>query len=260
MELLNLSLVEIDVRYAVTPTITRYGVVIGWIQLDHQDSSSREPVVLAPTPAEYLQPTLQLLALKDNLRTKSNIVSFEYIGVALREMDFTVEESWIFELWDFLMAVTRRHKAKNQSKKGQDRDDAVARYENIFSAVDETEENKSLFSILQEAGDRCEAAEKRKVYVEHLILGLMKVNLSYVKGKKQNLELNDPRAKALKTEITEIQNFALAAGGIQFGSITKSEQSEVFTKWSQMTFEDDTLNETSGTFSILYNSSFYSCS
>jgi hypothetical protein len=81
-----------------------------------------------------------------------------------------------------------------------------------------------------------------------------------VKGKKQNLELNDPKAKALKTEITEIQNFAWAAGGIQVGSITKSEQSEVFTKWSQMTFEDDTLNETSGTFSILYNSSFYSCS
>jgi hypothetical protein len=76
------------------------------------------------------------------------------------------------------MAVARRHKAKNQSMKGQDRDDAVARYENIFSAGDETEENKSLFSILQEAGDRCEGAEKRKVYVEHLILGLMKVNLS----------------------------------------------------------------------------------
>jgi hypothetical protein len=32
--------------------------------------------------------------------------------------DFTIEESWIFELWDFLMAVTSRRKAKNQTIKG----------------------------------------------------------------------------------------------------------------------------------------------
>jgi hypothetical protein len=250
VELLNLSFMEIDVRYAVTRTITRYSVVIGWIQVDHQDCRSREPVVLAPTPLEHIQPTLQLLALKDNLRSKSNIVSFEYVGVALREMDFTVEESWIFELWDFLMAVTRRRKAKNQTIKGQRRDVAVARNENIFSAVEEVEEsNPTLFSILQAAGDRSEASEKRKVYVEHLILGLMKVNLSYVKGKKQHFDLNDQRARALKTEMKDIQNLALAAaGGIQFRSIIKSEQSEVFTKWSQMTFEDDSMSETIGRF------------
>jgi C2 domain/SHR-binding domain of vacuolar-sorting associated protein 13 len=254
VELLNLSFVEIDIRYAVTRTITRYGVVIGWIQLDHQDNRSREPVVLAPTPAEHLQPTLQFLALKDNLRTKSNIVSFEYVGIALREMDFTVEECWIFELWDFLMAVTRRRKAKKQTIKGQLREDAVAKNENIFMAVDELEEAKpTLFAILQAAGDRSDSAKKRKVYVEHLILGLMKVNLSYLKGKKQNFELSDQGARALKSmEMKEIQNFALAAGGIQFGSISKSEQSEVFTRWSQMTFEDDKLDGAGGKF--VYNS------
>ncbi|KAL3925213.1 MAG: hypothetical protein SGILL_000560 [Bacillariaceae sp.] len=250
VELLNLSLVDIDLRYAVTRTKTRVGIIVGWIQLDHQDNRSREPVILAPTPAEHLQPTLQFLALKDNLRTKSNIVSFEYIGVALQEMDFTVEESWIFELWDFLMSVKRPRKARKRTLKGIRHADAVSRNENIFAAVDEQESAKSkasLFSILEAAGERSESAEKKKVYVEHLILGLMKVNLSYVKGKKQNFELEDQGSRALKNlEMRDIQNFALAAGGIQFGSISKSEQSEVFTKWSQMTFEDDSLHEAGG--------------
>jgi hypothetical protein len=78
-------------------------------------------------------------------------------------LDFTVEESWIFELWDFLMAVTRRRKAKNQTIKGQRHDDTVVRNENIFSVVNDVEESKpALFSILQAVGDRSEATEKRK--------------------------------------------------------------------------------------------------
>jgi hypothetical protein len=248
VELLNLSLMEIDVRHAVTRTKTRAGIVVGWIQLDHQDNRSREPVVLAPTPAEYIQPTIQFLAIKDNMRTKTNIVSYEYIGVALQELDFTVEESWIFELWDFLMSVTKRRKAKKQSAKGQRRENVVSRSENLFTAVDWEDDTKpSLFSIIEAVGNRNEATEKRKVYVEHLILGLMKVNLSYMKGKKQNLDLHSQGTKALKSlEMKELQNFALAAGGIQFGTISKTDQSEVFTKWSQLTNEEDTLGRAGG--------------
>jgi len=33
------------------------------------------------------------------------------------------------------------------------------------------------------------AARYQKVYVEQLILGLVKINISYVKGKKQNFEI-----------------------------------------------------------------------
>lgn len=73
----------------------------------------------------------------------------------------------------------------------------------------------------------------------------MKVNMSYVKGEKQSFELKDQGGRARKSmEMKEIHNFALAAGGIQFGAISKNELSDVFTKWSQMTFEDDSINET----------------
>ena len=240
VELLSFSALDIDMRYSVTKTKTRIGLVVGWIQLDHQDNRAREPVVLAPTPAEHLQPTLQLLALKDNLRTKSNIVSYEYIGVALQEMDLTVEESWVFELWDFFMGVMRRNQAKKNKTKGQKRADLILT-ENCFTASDlEDSVAPSLLSILEGAGEEGSAAAKRKVYVEQLILGLVKVNLSYVKGKKQSWELTDEGAKAMKNlEVKEL---------LYLENVARNDQSEVFVKWSQHTYDEDLLAQSGGKF------------
>jgi hypothetical protein len=249
VELLSFSAVDIDVRYSVTKRKTRMGLVVGWIQLDHQDNRAREPVVLAPTPAEHMQPTLQILAVKDNLRTKSNIVSYEYIGVALQEMDLTVEESWIFELWDFFMAIMRKHKAKKISAKGQRRADALSANENCFVASDLEESTApSLFSMLEGTGDGDSPSAKTKIYVEQLILGLVKVNLSYIKGKKHSWELADEgaRARALKKHIG-VNEMALAtAGAVISNTLARAEQSEVFFRWSQHTYDEDLLAENGG--------------
>jgi hypothetical protein len=252
VELLSFSAVDIDVRYSVTKTKTRVGLVVGWIQLDHQDNRAREPVVLAPTPGEHMQPTLQILAVKDNLRTKSHIVSYEYIGVALQEMDLTVEESWIFELWDFFMGIMRKQKAKKLSAKGQRRADALSANENCFVASDLEESTApSLFSMLEGTGDGDSPSAKMKIYVEQLILGLVKVNLSYIKGKKHSWELADEgaRARALKKhlDVKEIPNLALAtAGSVISNSLARAEQSEVFFRWSQHTYDEDLLAENGG--------------
>jgi hypothetical protein len=252
VELLSFSALDIDVRYSVTKTKTRVGLVVGWIQLDHQDNRAREPVVLAPTPAEHMQPTLQILAVKDNLRSKSNIVSYEYIGVALQEMDLTVEESWIFELWDFFTAIMRKQKAKKMSAKGQRRADALSANENCF-AVSDVEESTapSLFSMLEGTGDGDSPSAKTKIYVEQLILGLVKVNLSYIKGKKQSWELADEgaRARGLKKhmQVKEIPNLALAtAGAVISNTVSRVDQSEVFFRWSQHTYDEDLMAENGG--------------
>ena len=163
VELLNLSLRESDVKYAVTRTKTRIGLVVGCIQLDQQDDTSREPVVFAPTPMEYLQPTLQFLALKDNLRTKSNIVSYEYIGVAFQEMDLTVEEPRVYELWDFFMAVMSRKRMKKRAVRGQQHADVLSRKATIFTSVGLDDTNPPLFSIMQSAGDRGALSQKQKM-------------------------------------------------------------------------------------------------
>ena len=250
VELLSFSAVDIDVRYSVTKAKTRVGLVVGWIQLDHQDNRAREPVVLAPTPAEHMQPTLQILAVKDNLRTKSNIVSYEYIGVALQEMDLTVEESWIFELWDFFLAIMRKQKAKKISARGQRRADALSANENCFAVSDLDESTApSLFSMLEGTGNGDSPSAKTKIYVEQLILGLVKVNLSYIKGKKHSWEQADEgaRARGLKKQVKEIPNLALATAGAAItNNLSRVDQSEVFFRWSQHTYDEDLLAENGG--------------
>ena len=251
LELLSFSALDIDVRYSVTKSKTRIGLVVGWIQLDHQDKRAREPVVLAPTPMEHVQPTLQILALKDNLRTKSNIMSYEYIGVALQEMDLTVEESWIFELWDFFMGIMKRRRVKKNTVKGERRADLISTNENCFTATGLDDENSpaSLLSVLRGEGEGGSSSTKRRIYIEQLILGLVKVNLSYVKGKNkgQPWELSGEVPRAIKNlEVKELPHLALAAGGVQLGNIVRADQSEVFAKWSQHTYDEDFMEGNAG--------------
>ena len=239
-ELLNLTMLEIDVKYAVTKTKTRVGLVIGWIQMDQQQDDSREPVVFAPTPSEYQQPTLQFLALKNNLWTKSNIVSYEYIGVLFQEMDLTVEEPRVYELWDFFVAVMRRKKLKKRAVRGQQHADVVSRNENIFTAVevDESVAVASLFSIIQSAGDR--SAKKKKVYVEQFILGLVKINLSYVKGKRVSESSSNDNIN-----MNTIQDLHGEYKHLTLSDTKNTDMSEVYLQWSQLTDDDNTL-ESSG--------------
>ena len=237
VELLNLSLREIDVKYAVTRSKTRIGLVVGWIQMDQQNDSSRESIVFAPTPTEHLQPTLQFLALKDNIRTKSNIVSYEYVGVALQEMDLTVEETSVYELWDFFMAVMTRKRMKERAKKGQKHADVVSRNENVFRSFEVDDTNPSLYTVLESSGNRGALSQKQKMYIEQLILGLVKINLSYVKGKKQIFDMTENGRNA-------IQNFTIATASGQTtdkGVEKNNDQSEVFTRWSQLTSGEDSV-------------------
>jgi hypothetical protein len=164
-------------------------------------------------------------------------------------MDLTVEESWIFELWDFFMAIMRKHKAKKISAKGQRRADALSANENCFVASDLEESTApSLFSMLEGTGDGDSPSAKTKIYVEQLILGLVKVNLSYIKGKKHSWELADEgaRARALKKHIG-VNEMALAtAGAVISNTLARAEQSEVFFRWSQHTYDEDLLAENGG--------------
>jgi len=245
VELLNLSFREIDMKYAVTRAKTRIGLVIGWIQLDQQDDKSREPVVFAPTPSEYPQSTLQFLALRDNLRTKANIASYEYVGVALQEMDLTVEEPRVYELWDFFVAVLNRKRLRKQAVRGQEHADVISRKKNIFTSSKLDESKPSLYETIQSVGDNGALSQKQKMYVEQLILGLVKINLSYVKGKKQNFETSE-------NNTYDVHDFTMAKGeghGIDSDQ-KKSEQSEKFTKWSQLTSDQDSALDSAGSHNL----------
>lgn len=115
-ELLSFSATKIDIRYAVDSTKTRMGFAIGWLQIDHQADNAIEPVVLAPSLAIYPRPTLQILAVKDNLRSKGNTESFEFVGMGLQEFDIRVEEAWLFGVWNFFLSIKKRRDMHKKAK------------------------------------------------------------------------------------------------------------------------------------------------
>ena len=241
-ELLSFSALDIDLRYSVTKEKTRMGLVIGWVQLDHQEDKSREPVVLAPKPVEHIQPTCQLLVVKDNLRSKKNIVSYEHIRLTLEELDLTVEEAWLFDLWDFFLGVIRRREVRKKANKSYEADlkgNELLTTESLFLNCESVDpEGPTLWDLL--TGEHsAEDATAGKVYVEQLVLGLLKVNLSYVKGKKQSWELTDKGDWVSKTADPGFQNPSQAVG-------EAGDPSEMFTRWSQHTYDEDLWAERQG--------------
>lgn len=242
-EMLSFSALDIDLRYSVTDAKTRIGLVIGWIQLDHQEDRSREPVVLAPKPVEHIQPTFQLVVVKDNLRSKKNIVSYEHIRLTLEEMDLTVEEAWLFDLWDFFIGVVRRREVRQKARTFENikHGDDPLTLESRFLTLEALEaEGPDLMSLL--AAESAEGSQSAgKVYVEQLVLGLFKVNLSYVKGKKQTWELTDKGDWVLEKSDSALQS-TNASGS------DGDDPSEMFLRWSEHTYDEDLWAENQGMF------------
>ena len=257
LELVSLYITDIDVRYSVTMIKTTTGLFLGFIQIDYQDDNAREPVILAPTPGDSSQPTLQFVAVKDNLRSKSNITSYEYVWFALQEMDLTLEEFWMFELWDFFMSIMRRMEIRNMSTFGStfavSADTDVAREWTVpvrstprGSLVEEQSTELTLASLLEDNGPTI--AGKKKMYVGQLLLGSVKINLSYLKGKRQNWEVNDRGGLTLRDSGTGLNmtGITIGAGGMLVGRHSGDLVSPTYQKWSERTQDEDLWTETEG--------------
>jgi hypothetical protein len=239
IELLSFSALDIDVRYWVTKAKTRIGVSIGWLQLDHQDDNPREPVIIAPTPTiQQYFPVIQVLAVKDNLRSETDVLSFQFIDISVAEFDITIEESFLFDLFDFLSSVKlrRRRKIRTSNPNGDNHRDGS----NLsgFSDMQDADE-PGLFSLLiGESGPGRES----KVYIEQLFLGVVKVNLSYLKGKKQTWDYTNQGSWGEKglEDVRNLPQTALALGERIINYRTHHhDKSDVFNRWSQQTYDED---------------------
>lgn len=147
-ELLSFCATDLDVRFIVEKVKTHMMLGVGWCQLDHQMAAPKEPVVLAPRFSMYQKPTLQFLAIKDNLRSKSNMDSFDYVLISLQELDVRVEDSWVFALWIFVRKVLQRRQLQKIIKDGNDiNDKSIEKFEMLADQLssnlyDEEEINK----------------------------------------------------------------------------------------------------------------------
>ena len=114
LELLSFSSRDADVRISVTTAKTRLAVAVGNVQIDQQSLgiNTKAPVILSPTPVKVPQPTLQFLAWKDNIRSKSDMDSYEYVAVqvsCLLQMHLPAPASlWVFLLLPLLISRFKR--------------------------------------------------------------------------------------------------------------------------------------------------------
>lgn len=185
IDLALLSARDADVRYSVTTAKTRLAVAVGNIQLDHQsyDLSSQAPVILAPTPVQCPDPTVQFLAWKDNIRSKSDLDSYEYVACQVQELDLKIEESWLCDVWRLYCDVAKTREAK-----------AALQHINRSNVSNAFEFEQTIDPIAKATLFLKEDVKvnRKRIYIRELTLGFFKLNLSYFKSlrsTKGNLDL-----------------------------------------------------------------------
>lgn len=224
------------------------GMTVGWLQLDYQESDVREPVVIAPTPTDFLVPVLQTLAVKDNNRSVTDIVSsFDFIDLSFAEFDFTVEERLIFDIFGFFDSVSYRKGVRLQAQAGLEREEcARASYgsQSLMKTANSAFDTPTLQSLLET--DFSERNKTQgKTYIKQLYLGAVKVNLSYSRGKKSASE-----GQGEKRLGHQVINFA--GGEYMLEQLDFSrERSDVFQAWRQHTYDEERHAEEEGKMSVV---------
>jgi hypothetical protein len=251
-ELLSLNIKDVDLRYWVTLAKTRIGLTVGWLQIDYQDSDEREPVVLAPTPTDVLIPIIQTLVLKDNLRSQTDTLSFDFIDISIAELDFTVEERLLIDLMMFLTSLQTRKKAKIRSKEISTRKATFCNkmeVENVLGQMDEANNESNFKTILISPPNNID--KKDKIYIRELVIGVIKVNISYLKGRRDGM-VDKPISKVLR-----------AAGDELFQQFYYNEDNkDAFLAWSQSTTDDELFAQSKGDCIVLRTQYFvrvFSC-
>lgn len=82
-------------------------------------------------------------------------------------------------------------------------------------------------------------------YIEQLILGLVKINLSYIKGKKHSWDMSDQRVLARKNlDAKDLPNLTSTSRNKE--NKNNRAKSDLFRRWSQHTSDEDFITETGG--------------
>jgi C2 domain len=234
-ELLSLNIKDVDLRYWVTTAKTRIGLTVGWLQIDYQDNNEREPVVLAPTPTDVLVPVLRTFVLKDNIRSQTDTLSFDFIDISIAELDFTVEERLLIDIMLFLSALQTKKKAKGRSKDISTAKVTIGSKMELENAqLNDTNNGTSLATIL--TSPPCNIDKKDKIYIRELVIGVIKVNISYLKGKTRDAMVDKPISKVFR-----------AAGDELFQQFYYNDDNmDSYLAWSQSTVDDELLAQSEG--------------
>lgn len=237
-ELLSLCIQDIGLRYWTTNSKKRLGMTIGWLQLDFQDSE-REPVVLAPTPTDFRGPVLQAMLVQDHSQNASNIIALDLIDVSLTELDLTIEERLVFDIAGFFESIQFRKGARQQVRAGGTRAQENLKGRSLSAAT-----NTGIQLLLE--SDFHEGARKQsKMYIKQLYLGVVKINLSYLKGKTSST------LGRVNNRLSQLLTFAGGEYLLDLLSFEK-EKSNIFQSWQKHTFDEERHVEEQGVLSVFH--------
>lgn len=171
-------------------------------------------MILAPTPNDMFSPVLQLFAVKDNIRSV-DVVSFDHIDISLAEFDLTLEEYLLFDLYHFSNSLSVKYGWGKKKTASFDSDKSA----NVIRSGEEP----SLLTLLENHFN--DTSKSNKIYIEQLFLGVVRLNLSYVKGKKGTYD-SPPLAEWLSKDISDHLSY-------------HRKGSAVFVDWSRQTSDED---------------------
>eukprot|EP00804_Cyclotella_cryptica_P020229 CCRYP_010930-RC/>CCRYP_010930-RC protein AED:0.04 eAED:0.04 QI:95/1/1/1/0.91/0.91/24/65/5640 len=241
-ELLSFTSRDADLRLSVTKAKTRVSFAVGYVQVDQQRMAQdcKAPVVLAPIPVKHPQPFVQFLVWKDNTRSKQDMDSFEYVALEVQDIDLKIEETWLFDLWEFYVGVTtarREARTKSRDKNEGTTETAQDRSYHFMTRSDEeltialTTASTFLMPVWRTHAVSGHLSISKKVYIRELILGYMKISLSYFKS---------PRiwsAGYLDDEFTEAARYELflSPNALAQRISDKTTSDEAYKQWSENT-------------------------
>ena len=235
-ELLSLSFTGIDVRVLVTKPKTWLGFAMGSIQFDHNNENALEPVILSPTPQRHPQPTIQFRAERDNIKSKGNIDSFEQVAFQLEELDLRIEERWIFDLWEMYTRLQKRYHVMQKSVTRRTSHMNMSHttekphlYEGFAADVTSANQSKEIIDAINETiRDKddleAEANTFKKIYINMLMLGSVRLNISYIKSIRDKLETS----VANKHENMKKKSV-----------MSSHRRAEIFRRWSEFGHDED---------------------
>lgn len=250
-ELVSLTTTDIDLRYSHTKSTTQVGVAVGRIQADQQVEKAFEPVILCPHPVPNPQPTIQFLAIKNNIRSKSNLDSFKHIAVALEEMDLRIEERCMLDIWELFYGIFRRYDASKDAFMFAplDNDQIFNKFsKNYFEDCSQANRMNEVMDFMssissEDAGRR--GNKSKLIYIEKLMLGPVKFNVSYVKSVR-----ND---KLYQNEMLTISHGKFVPqvtlnGNKRNSDVTQKSlvrrRAESFKRWSELGHDEDWSTDT----------------
>ena len=100
--------------------------------------------------------------------------SYEYVAIHIQEMDLKIEESAIHDVWEFYFDVMKNREAR-ASNAWQPQDNKI----NVCSF--EVEESVNSIDKASNFLKQDRKVKTKKIYIQELFLGSLKVNLSYFK-------------------------------------------------------------------------------